>query len=253
MVKDVNAMMNEVSPLYLQLKNHVLKQIRSGLWATGSRVPSEAELVSEFGMSRMTVNRALRELTQDGFLVRVQGVGTFVKELPHRASLIELVNIAEEIKARGHVHTVKVITQETCIANEHIQAAFEQKTFVRLFHILLVHYEQDIPLQIEDRYVEPEVAPQFLEQDFTQLTPTEYLLSIAPVDQLEHQVKAVMPSEDERKLLGMETNEPCLLLNRRSWSCGQVASAVTLTYPASRYELNGRFRTSPAGKLEQSL
>ena len=59
--------------------------IRSGAWAPGARVPSENELVESFGISRMTANRALRELTADGFLARVPGVGTFVQGADRRA------------------------------------------------------------------------------------------------------------------------------------------------------------------------
>ena len=72
--------MNEPQPLYAKVKDHILLHIRSGAWAPGARVPSENELVESFGISRMTANRALRELTADGFLARVPGVGTFVRE-----------------------------------------------------------------------------------------------------------------------------------------------------------------------------
>ena len=96
--------MNQMQPLYMQVKEHILDNIQSGAWAAGTRVPSENELVESFGISRMTANRALRELSADGFLARVPGVGTFVKEQTARTSLMELRNIAEEIAARGHKH-----------------------------------------------------------------------------------------------------------------------------------------------------
>jgi GntR family histidine utilization transcriptional repressor len=65
-------------PLYEQLKEHVLQNIRSGAWRAGERVPSEHDLVREFKVSRMTANRALRELMRSGVLARIAGVGTFV-------------------------------------------------------------------------------------------------------------------------------------------------------------------------------
>ena len=74
--------MSDAQPLYAKVKDHILENIRSGAWEAGRRVPSENELVESFGISRMTANRALRELTAEGFLSRVPGVGTFVKEAP---------------------------------------------------------------------------------------------------------------------------------------------------------------------------
>ena len=94
--------MSDALPLYARVKDHILGNIRSGAWAPGQRVPSENELVESFGISRMTANRALRELMAEGFLSRVPGVGTFVREAPALSSLVELRNIAEEIAQRGH-------------------------------------------------------------------------------------------------------------------------------------------------------
>src|SRR4051812_41693145 len=66
--------------LYEQVKQHVLRKIQDGSWPAGHRLPSEHELVAQFGIARMTVNRALRELMEQGRVVRVAGVGRFVAE-----------------------------------------------------------------------------------------------------------------------------------------------------------------------------
>jgi GntR family transcriptional regulator, histidine utilization repressor len=97
-----------MTPLYAQVKTHILDQIRSGTLSAGSRVPSENELVISFKISRMTANRALNELTSEGHLARVPGVGTFVKETTPRSSLLELRNIADEIAARGHRYSSRI-------------------------------------------------------------------------------------------------------------------------------------------------
>jgi len=246
--------MNEPQPLYAKLKDHILSHIRSGAWAPGARVPSENELVESFGISRMTANRALRELTADGFLARVPGVGTFVREAePARSSLVELKSIAEEIAARGHRHDTRITTQEALTATPALSEEFESRQNLRLAHVMIVHSENGVPVQLEDRYVNLEVAPDFLKQDFTVTTPTAYLLSIAPVDELEHTVEAVIPTSTQRSLLDIPAAEPCLSLHRRSWSRGRVATVATFTYPASRYALYSRYRTTPAGTLERNF
>ena len=118
---------------------------------------------------------------------------------------------------------------------------------------MIVHSENGVPVQLEDRYVNLEVAPDFLETGFQPTTPTAYLLSIAPVDELEHTVEAVIPTSAQRSLLDIPASEPCLSLHRRSWSRGRVATVATFTYPASRYALYSRYRTTPAGTLERNF
>ncbi len=202
----------------------------------------------------MTINRALRELTDEGVLERLQGVGTFVRQPPSHGSLLELRNIADEIRSRGHAHRARVISLGTVDLRAHdtgedLAHAFESTTLVSVFHVTLVHLEDNVPVQIEDRWVSPEIAPAFLDQDFTYVTPTEYLLTTTPISELEHVVRAEQPNREQQDLLAIPSHEPCLTVRRRSWSWGQVATVVKLTYPASRYALRGRYKTSPTGRV----
>ena len=240
--------MNQMQPLYMQVKDHILENIQSGTWAAGARVPSENELVETFGISRMTANRALRELAGDGYLARVPGVGTFVKAQPARTSLMELRNIAEEITARGHKHNSRLITREKVLSNRFFTEEFEWTEPQHLFHLVIVHDEDGLPVQLENRWVNPHIAADFLIQNFARQTPTAYLLDTVPVDELEHSVEAVMPDSVEQGLLGISPDVPCLALHRRSWSKGQVVTVATLIYPASRYTLYSRYKVNAQGK-----
>jgi len=94
----VNADTPSPLPRYSQIKRMISSRIQSGDWRPGDRIASEAELVRDIGVSRMTINRALRELTLEGQLVRVQGVGTFVAESKAQSALFEVKNIADEIR-----------------------------------------------------------------------------------------------------------------------------------------------------------
>lgn len=229
-------------PLYAQVKHHILMHIKSGEWPAGTRVPSENQIVEQFAISRMTANRALKELTQEGFLSRLPGVGTFVSEGPKYASLVEIRNIADEIRTRGHSYTNRVESLTSTTATPTLAQEFEAASGMTLFHIVMVHEENGVPVQLEDRYVNPLIAPLFLQQDYAETTPTAYLVATAAVDELEHTVEAILPSQETRKLLAIGTAEPCLALRRRSWSGGHVATVVSFTYPASRYALYSRYR-----------
>jgi GntR family histidine utilization transcriptional repressor len=107
---------------------------------------------------------------------------------------------------------------------------------------VIVHFENDRAVQLEERYVLPKLAPDYLKVDFTATTPYDYLTQVAPLQEAEHVLRAVMPDDRTRQLLTMKPDEPCLLMVRRTWTAGEVASVARLYYPGSRYQLSGRFR-----------
>jgi GntR family transcriptional regulator, histidine utilization repressor len=229
-------------PLYLKVKRHILDNIESGKWTATSRVPSENDLVKTFGVSRMTANRALRELRDEGVLVRIAGVGSFVAERQAHAHPLEVRGIADEIRCRGHVHRAQIISLERVRAVAQLAEDFCIAPRSEMYCSVIVHFENDRPIQLEDRYVLPAIAPGYLEVDFSCTTPYDYLVAVAPLQEAEHLLRAEMPSERTRKLLDMKRDEPCLVVIRRTWTAGQIASVARLHYPGSRYELSGRFR-----------
>ncbi|WP_407314391.1 histidine utilization repressor [Pseudomonas sp. nanlin1] len=229
------------APLYARVKQMIGREILTGNWPPHHRVPSESELVAQLGFSRMTINRALRELTAEGLLVRMQGVGTFVAEPKTRSALFEVHNIADEIAARGHRHTCQVVLLNEEPAGPQRAVALNLREGQRVYHSVIVHYEDGEPLQIEDRYVNAQAAPHYLEQDFTLQTPYAYLSKVAPLTEGEHVVEAILADPEECRLLQINPNEPCLLIRRRTWSGRQPVTAARLIHPGSRHRLEGRF------------
>jgi GntR family transcriptional regulator, histidine utilization repressor len=225
-----------------QVKLHLKGRLASGDWTPGARLPSEADLVAQFGVSRMTVNRALRELQLEGLIDRVQGVGTFAAQLNRVSSSLTIRDIHEEILARGHTHhaTVHLVKDEA--ANAVVAHRLGVATGARVFHTLIVHHENGVPLQCEDRYVNPECAPDYLSVDFTQVTPTHYLLDVAPLWEAHFSVQAGLPSAREARLLGLKQTDPCLIVSRRTTNRGVPITQARLTHPAGRYQIEGAYK-----------
>lgn len=229
------------APLYALIKQRIADAIKDGSLKPGDRVPSESELVQQFDVSRMTANRALRELQAAGVLVRRAGLGTFVAEPKPIGQLIEIRNIAEEVRARGHVYRARVIHNSAERANAETAPLLETTSGTRLFHSVIVHHEDEFPIQIEERFVLGSIAPDYDKLDFTQLTPNEYLTRIAPLERVEHRVNAMMPDDRTRTMLGLTDNEPVLRMTRRTWSAGRLVSHAWLTHPGKRFELTAAF------------
>jgi len=232
---------------YLQVKQFILRQISDGVLHVGERVPSENELVRELDVARMTANRALRELAADGVLVRVAGVGTFVAEQRAHSHPLEVRNIADEIRSRGHEYEAKVVFQGPISASREIGERCGVSAGARLDHSLLIHFEGGVPLQVEDRYVNPTVVPGYLRNDFTRITPHEFLMQAAPLQRAEHTVRAIIPDGRIRRMLKLDASDACLLIRRRTWAGGKIASVADLYHPGSRYELTGAFQAHAAG------
>ncbi|MGG7448303.1 histidine utilization repressor [Kosakonia oryzendophytica] len=237
--------LDQPAPFYERVKSMIKTNVHSGVWPVNFRVPSESELVSQFGYSRMTINRALRELTAEGLLVRMQGVGTFVAEVRGQSALLEINNIADEIISRGHRHHARVLELTQLHADAQQALAFNLPKGSRLFHSLICHYENGVPVMLEDRLVNALIVPDYLQQDFTRITPNAYLSSIAPIVEGEHIIEAVNVPRTECAYLEIDEHTPCLQVNRRTWTGRQdkkIVTSVRLVYPGPRYRLEGSMR-----------
>jgi GntR family histidine utilization transcriptional repressor len=230
-------------PAYAQVKAFIQAHISAGTWKPGDPVPSESVLMKKFGVSRMTANRALRELTDEGLVNRIKGLGSFVAELHRISSTIRIRDIQEEVTERGHVHTCRVVHSGIDKATPELAQMLGLRSGARVFHTVLVHLENGVPIQWEDRYVNPAAAPNYLKTDWTTTTPTHYLLTHAPLTQASYTIEACVPSPEQAKALDISATEACLAMVRRTVSGANVASLARLVYPGSRYRFTGEFQS----------
>ena len=233
---------HSAGPLYERVKGYILGEIGRGRWETEQKLPSESELVEELGISRMTIHRALRELMGAGILRRIPGVGTFVAAAKSQSALVEVRDIAQEIAARGGQHKAEVKVLEAIRATSDLVKAFELNGPAKIFHSIIVHSEDRIPIQLEERFVNPTIAPAYLRQDFSAKTTFEYLQQQTPVTEVEHVISAIHADGTTAEALRMRVGEPCLLMRRRTWSGSPVATVNRFTYPGERYSLGSRYK-----------
>lgn len=234
-----DAVQPETTPIFQRIKDHLIAQIANGTWKEGDVIPSEQALVKQFGVSRMTVNRAVRELTAEQLLTRRQGSGTYVAAQKVQATLLEIRSIADEIRARGHAHRSSLQQLERVKASELLARQFDLPVGHLLFHSVIVHFENAIPIQVEDRWANPLLAPDYMEQDYASITPNEYLMRAAPLQDASYSIEALAAPRDIADMLAIDTRQPCLVLRRQTRSNGQVASLATMWHPGQRYQFAG--------------
>jgi GntR family histidine utilization transcriptional repressor len=111
----------------------------------------------------------------------------------------------------------------------------------RIFHSIILHKDRGVGVQYSERYINPTVAPLYLDQDFKLITPSDYLLKVAPIQEAEHVIEAVRVSKTIQHHLNIAPEDPCLSLTRRTWSFDRVATYSKIISPGSRYKLKGNF------------
>jgi GntR family histidine utilization transcriptional repressor len=227
---------------YSRVKDFLKAGLANGRWAPGKQMPSESELVAQFAVSRMTVGRAIRELQAEGLVTRVQGVGTFAAHLSKVSSTLTIRDLHDEILSRGHRHHAQVVLAREESAPAALAQQLGLPSASPVFHTLIVHFENDVPLQSEDRYVNPACAPDYLAQDFTRMTPTQYLLQVAPLWEAQYSIESGPPTAQEARLLSINLHDPCLIVVRRTVNTEGPITLARLVHPGARYLIHGQFK-----------
>lgn len=226
-------------PRFLHIKSVLLEQIEQGVMKPGDKVPSENRLAQQYAVSRMTARRALTELVDEGILLRTHGIGSFVSDHRPMSSMLTIRSINEEIEQRGHTYHNRVLELSEVAANDTQSAWLNVEEGHVVYQSRFVHYENDVPMQIEQRFVNPQRAPDYMQQNYAAITASQYLNKVAPLTEADHVVEAILPSAEEAELLDIETTQPCLKINRRTFSAKGIVSYAQLVHPGNRYRLGG--------------
>ena len=229
--------MRNTKPIYQVVKQHIVDGIHNKRWLEHTKVPSENNLCQEFSVSRMTANRALKELTEEGILYRVQGLGTFVSESLPVKSVLQIKDIAEEVEARGNRFFSEVIAHKKIDAPPQASRFLDLGSVTQLFYSLVLHFENDEPIQLEERFISKEQVPNYLEVDLVTETANHYLKQTTPLSDAKHIIEAIAADSNVAELLKIEKNSPCILITRITWSGHTPATYSKLTHPGSRYSL----------------
>jgi len=229
--------LNFQTPLYEKIKTEIDRRVVTGLWPVNYPVPSELVLATEFGASRLTVRRALRELQTAGVLSRVQGRGTFVLGPRVPCAVFGLVAISEAIMASGGAYSCQLLSHTTLLPDDPNRNMLLVPDGATVFFSSVLHLEDGTPVQLEERYVHAAEAPHYLEQDFSVRGPDAWLQQATRVTRVENTIRAIRADDALRQHLQIDGNQPCLLLDRSTWRDGVPVTRSRFIYPGDRYRL----------------
>lgn len=215
---------------FRHIKDEILRRVTQGDWGPGTLLPGEIELAAAFGCSRATVNRSLRELSEAGLLERRRKAGTRVRLTPLREARFDIPLIREEIETRGATYRYALLQRSQASAPAGLRKLFHSRPGERLLHLLCLHYADEIPYQLEDRWINLVALPQASTADFTLSGPNEWLVRAVPYSQVEISFLAEAAGPGACSHLGYSSGEPVFMTERTTWWEGRTLTHVRLSY-----------------------
>jgi GntR family transcriptional regulator len=156
---------SQVFPLYAQLKERIIDLIAERVYAPGDQLPSQRELIDEFGASHMTVRRAINELIQEGVIHAIPGKGIFVSQPKQQAEPIPLRGFTEEMGRRGMKASSRILTAEIVSASTMLARVFETEVGIPLIYLRRLRLANREPIAIQAAYLRLEFCPGLLDHD----------------------------------------------------------------------------------------
>ena len=200
------------SPLYHQLMQRLAEDIERGKYAVGCRIPPEHELEALYNVSRVTVRRALAELTSEGMLERKHGKGTFVSTPRISQDLKSIHSFHDACKQNGFQGgTIVIHVKETDADIADLQELKIHKG-EKILETLRVRTADGVPVVLERNHFS--LAYSYLENE--NLSGSLYSIlrdyGIEP-KQASHDISMTFASEAQAKLLSIETGSPLMKLH----------------------------------------
>ncbi len=202
---------------FRDIKKIILSRIYDRTWGPGDAIPRELELAEELGCARATINRAMRELADDGIIERKRKSGTRVRSAPVRTAKFSIPLVRSEIEESGSKYRYILLKREILFAPEWLRARLGLDESDRILHLRCMHYADGTPFQFEDRWINIRMVPAVEEADFKTSGPNEWLVNHVPYTNVEFRFRAGSADNSLAELLMVSVQDPVFVAERTTW------------------------------------
>ena len=215
---------------YKDVKSDILSKITKGEWALGSLIPNEVDLAMTYGCVRSTVNRAMRELAEEGLIERRRKSGTRVRMTPIRQARFDIPIVRAEIEAKSAEYRYSLVSSSVEPAPGWLCARLKLSQKSEVLRLVCMHYANGDPYQHEDRWINLVSLPQAQTVNFSDIGPNEWLVSTIPFSDVEISFSAGLADQRLNDYLTCALGDPVFTIERSTWWEGQAVTYVRLTY-----------------------
>jgi GntR family histidine utilization transcriptional repressor len=230
--------------IHKRIRADISERILSGAWPPGHRIPFEHELMTEYGCSRMTVNKALSPLAESGLIVRRRRAGSFVSRPRIHSVVLDIPDIQAEITRRGEPYRYELLSRKVRAASQREMEELDLAAPGQVVAMKCLHRASGRPFALEERVINLEAVPEAEAVDFSDTPPGAWLLGHVPWTEAEHRISAVNVPRATASILAIDPTAACLALERRTWRGADKITHVRLTFPGEAYDLVARFAPS---------
>jgi len=226
-------MLNKQShmPLYAQLKDELADRIKRGTMSVGSQIQTEPELMKQYGVGRATVREAVALLVSEGYLVKRQGIGTFVCNLQPSMGFEPLISLTASLRARGVNQRNFVAVNEKFVPGPELLTQLKWSARETCTHVRRIRYAESAPIAVEDSWFSHEfqdVGEKFdLTGSLSRIIIEDLKVDIARIDQV---VVPRLPSSEEKALLELQGDARVLQMDRWIYIVGRETPFYTLRF-----------------------
>lgn len=212
------------------VKDAVLRRISEGQYAPGALLPIETELAREFSCARATVNRAMRELAEDGIIDRKRRAGSRVNAHPIRNARLSVPLVRIEVAEKGAVYRYRMIEREICRPYDGLTARMALDAKSKVLRVACMHYADNAPYLYEERWINLDAIPEAGTASFDVTSPNEWLVSKSPLSDMNMSFVAEAASERASSFLEVEAGTPVIAAERQTWLAGASITFARLIY-----------------------
>ena len=235
-------------PLHERIRFDCEARILAGDLAPGDRLPTERELMREYGCSRMTVSKALSALAAAGLVARRKRAGTLVARPRMHSMVLDVPDLAAQVRERGQDYRFRLLSRQVRPAREDRPEEALLAGNGAVVAIDGLHLADGAPLALEHRLVNAAAVPGIAGADFDADPPGTWLLRHVPWTEAETRISAAGARGDEATLLAAEPGAPLLCIERWTWRGAERITYVRQIFPADAYDMVARFGPTAAAR-----
>lgn len=205
--------MEDKAPKYYLLKKALIKKIEMEVYNPDEPIPSERELIEQYQMSRITVRKAIDELVNEGYLYKIHGKGTYIKNDLHAQDLFSITSCTEDVLKLGMVPSKKLVSSGIITADTKRSKALNITVNDNLFCLERIQFADDEPLNFTISYLPEKLFPGIEQYDFSKKSLYETLENNygVKITKATRTIEAVLAKEDIAEYLELTEKMPIIL------------------------------------------